>query len=1429
MTVPRPNVCAVIVGTVDSPYLPETLAALAGQRLQPDRIVWALLPAEPNADAQAGQTRTVEAPLDARGQPLNPHGVLAAAGLTPSGEPDQRSRPDQRAQPEVQVVPLRGAMSFTAAVHSAVNQARVDTGWLWLLHDDSAPEPDALTHLLATVERSASVAIAGAKQVDWDEPDRLLSVGVSMTVDGQRYTGIESGEIDQGQHDGREDVYAVGTAGMLIRTDLWRSLRGADPVLGPFGDGADMCRRARLAGHRVVVAPGARVRHARAGYFGLRTRGGARTREPVAPDPRHSFTARRTAQLHSWLVRSPLLLMPLVALAALLLGPLRALWQVTTNELTLAGAELRAALTAVLRPRAVLRARRRARRTKKVPARRLVPLQARWGQLLRARRNRRLQAAAEQRAARAPSELEMAERAAVARRRRLAFGAVLVVSSAVAAVTMLPVVLSGPLIGGALLPVDATFFQLWQAALSGWVSSGDGYPGPTDPFLGVLGVLSAVTGGPLGTPVQVTVALVLLLAMPLAAITAWFAAGAATRSVLVRMWAAGVWAFGPPLLLGLGDGRLGSVLAHVALPLVGLGLARALGLDRRDVVISGMVGAKRVTQRPTAPRRGRAAKRARLAALAAVGRTNTPEREGRAETSAGPESEGAAREPKKPARESKKLVDGVPGHAADDTSGDVAEGAEDDGEQELAEDDGEQERAERGRVEGNDPSDGVTGEADTAGDRDRGDRDRDDRDRSDLDRDNRDRDDGQHAATDHAADDAADDGGKADVDGGDDAKTGTEPAAGSEGENSDGDDDLDGTGPEEPAADDVFAHLEPIRSNTADGPDVQAEPRERATVISRMSRAPSTAAAAAAGLAFAVAAAGAPVLLPAGLAGLVLIALVLGRSRNLPAGRARLVLVALPSVVLSGPVWLYAIGTWSDGGWRLLLADPGVPVNAETGPAWLALLGWPAAPQPGMDLPGAGLFASLDDQVLPLAATGALVVAALLALVRGGGRGRAARIGWLLSAIGLATALASNRTEVGIGRGPSGADELVTGWAGPGTSLVLLGFLLAVVSGLDGLRGALAGRSFGWRQISAAVVAVCLVTGLAITATVWPAAVLGERDAGSDPNGDESSGAPTIALRGRGPDPVPALGRTLQETQGTRVLALTTTPHGVDAQLWRGNGPQLTETSTAVTVRDALGVLYPEGADGVDGVGGADDAGDVDRADDASAAGATGADDSPGADVPPGVDSADAHLMALVAELVAGAVDEAAGRLAEHAVGVVVVPPADTTATGVAVTDEAARTRLIAQLDAVLGLERVTENPAGVIWRVNPGSTEDALARVQVRDGDGTVLGHVPMEHDAGSVALDGSGTGRTVVLAERSDAAWRADIGGRALRASTEGWQQQFLIPDGAAGELNVYYRPTLHTAAQVVTAVLLGLTVLLALPTRRRRVEGSRVEGDR
>ncbi|MBX6371694.1 MAG: glycosyltransferase, partial [Acidothermus sp.] len=91
---------------------------------------------------------------------------------------------------------------FSEAVHLAVaafatappialpvNGSSVE--WLWLLHDDSAPEPRALEALLALADQMPSAAVIGPKLVDWHDPEVLLEVGHAVDRGGHRQTGIE--------------------------------------------------------------------------------------------------------------------------------------------------------------------------------------------------------------------------------------------------------------------------------------------------------------------------------------------------------------------------------------------------------------------------------------------------------------------------------------------------------------------------------------------------------------------------------------------------------------------------------------------------------------------------------------------------------------------------------------------------------------------------------------------------------------------------------------------------------------------------------------------------------------------------------------------------------------------------------------------------------------------------------------------------------------------------------------------------------------------------------------------------------------------------------------------------------------------------------------------------------------------------------------
>jgi len=499
------------------------------------------------------------------------------------------------------------ARTFGEGVAAALRE-EPDGQWLWLLHDDSAPDPGALGALLRAVEHSSAVAVAGAKQRRWptapassvtrlDDARRipeLLEVGVTTSRGGRRVSVVEPHEIDQGQHDARDDVLGVGLAGALVRRNVWDELGGTDPELGPFGDGLDLCRRARLAGHRVVVVPGAVVEHAQLSLHRVDPTDGA---HPGDPDPDDggdaSFGARRRSELYLRLVGAPLALLPLLVVWLVVCAPFRAMYRLVLKQPGHARDELLAPLLVLVRVPGLVRARRSVRRTSTVPRRAVRPLQQDWREGAAQRRDRRLSAAEQRRSAFAPSELERAELAQLATRRRVALGAValaLVVLTGLVFASLTGALASGErLVGGALLPASSTWGELWSATTTGWVESGFGHPAPADPVLAVVLGASVLTAG----HVQVAVNLLLVASFLASGLGAWFAAGALTRWNPARAWAALVWAASPALLLAVGQGRLGALVAHAALPWFVLATLRGVGVvvDDRISPASGPLDA----------------------------------------------------------------------------------------------------------------------------------------------------------------------------------------------------------------------------------------------------------------------------------------------------------------------------------------------------------------------------------------------------------------------------------------------------------------------------------------------------------------------------------------------------------------------------------------------------------------------------------------------------------------------------------------------------------------------------------------------------------------------------------------------------------------------------------------------------------------------
>lgn len=620
---------AVLVCAGSTPYLPEALSALAAQTLLPDVVLVVDVASRDNGLGDgtpvedlvqttgltdAVPVRVVHCPKAQGFRDAVSQGLQAYARLVETGN-RWRSRSQSTGSGSLGTLSgPTGAMSpITEAERvqvsaAASQQAGAEPARLWLLHDDCAPAPTCLAELVSAVKTSRSVALAGPKQVDWERPARLLEVGLTTTASARRANDIAEGEIDQGQHDDRCDVLAVGTAGALVEREVWEAVGGPSPLFPVFGDGLELSRAVRLSGYRVVVVPTARLRHRRASYLGLRPAvlPEQDAEQPAvaasSPAPVRSFRARRTAQLAAWAAFSSRPL-PLMLAYFQVLAALRGVWRLLAKEPALAADEVKAAAE-VLRRRQEVSAERQHLTGLGDAARSLIPelyISPRRINALRRDHNRQLR----ERAARAaaPSELEVRELSAIRTTRRVVLSLVLLLTAGAGALALSRVLATRFLTGGALASIGMGWNQAWAAAWSSWAASGDGLPTTPNPLLAVLAVpLAALT--PLGVRAETLASLLLVLAVPLSALGAWYAAGAVCRRPAVRAWAALTWAAAPALFLAVGQGRLPAVLVHLVLPWALMALSRALGDDRRDVILSGMVGAQRLTGSARARRPG---------------------------------------------------------------------------------------------------------------------------------------------------------------------------------------------------------------------------------------------------------------------------------------------------------------------------------------------------------------------------------------------------------------------------------------------------------------------------------------------------------------------------------------------------------------------------------------------------------------------------------------------------------------------------------------------------------------------------------------------------------------------------------------------------------------------------------------------------------
>ncbi|TKG58718.1 glycosyltransferase family 2 protein [Prauserella endophytica] len=240
-------VLAILVCHNGEDWLPLTLSALRRSTIRPRHVL----------AVDTGSTDGTAALLEAAAA-QNPESADGAAG------------------PPVLdgVITLPDTTGFASAVAEAVTRASERWGdpgqWIWLLHDDSAPEPDCLDLLLRAAETAPSAGVLGPLAVDWADPRLIVEAGLSTDASGHRQPAVPRGLGDEESPEQSTEVLAVPSAGSLIRRTTWEELDGFDREIALLREDIDFGWRVNAAGGLVLCVPVARLRHVRAAGAGRR-------------------------------------------------------------------------------------------------------------------------------------------------------------------------------------------------------------------------------------------------------------------------------------------------------------------------------------------------------------------------------------------------------------------------------------------------------------------------------------------------------------------------------------------------------------------------------------------------------------------------------------------------------------------------------------------------------------------------------------------------------------------------------------------------------------------------------------------------------------------------------------------------------------------------------------------------------------------------------------------------------------------------------------------------------------------------------------------------------------------------------------------------------------------------------------------------------
>jgi len=155
---------------------------------------------------------------------------------------------------------LGGTGGFNTGLNYALDYGHQD--YVWLLDNDATVAPDALRHLIDVMENDYSIAMAGSKILNINQPGKVVETGARIIWSSGNVAPLNQNCDDTEALDVVFDVDYVAICSALVRDTALRDVGVMDQRYFLLWDDMDWGATFKQKGYRVVAVGASKVKHA---------------------------------------------------------------------------------------------------------------------------------------------------------------------------------------------------------------------------------------------------------------------------------------------------------------------------------------------------------------------------------------------------------------------------------------------------------------------------------------------------------------------------------------------------------------------------------------------------------------------------------------------------------------------------------------------------------------------------------------------------------------------------------------------------------------------------------------------------------------------------------------------------------------------------------------------------------------------------------------------------------------------------------------------------------------------------------------------------------------------------------------------------------------------------------------------------------------